>query len=70
MIVQREPLEAAGPVNGRTSIRLRPATSHAAAHRTLEIPAGFPPLPQALRLDFDLHDVKIWIGLGDPGSCS
>ena len=70
VIVHHPPVEAAGPVDGRTASLPRPATSYAAAHRTLEIPLGFPQLPQARRLDFHYHDVKIWIGLGTPGSCS
>jgi hypothetical protein len=61
------PMEAADPVDGRGNPRSI-SPSRAAAHRTLEIPAGFPQLPQGLRLDSHPECEKIWIGLGTPGS--
>ena len=61
------PMEAAGPVDGRGNLRSIPPSS-AAAHRTLEIPEGFPQLPQGQRLDSHPGCEKIWIGLGTPGS--
>jgi hypothetical protein len=61
------PMEAAGPVDGRGSPRSITPSS-AAAHKTLEIPAGFPQLPQGQRLDSHPGCEKIWIGLGTPGS--
>ena len=36
-----------------------------AAHRTLEIPTGFPQLPQGLLLELFCYYMKIWMGLGD-----
>ena len=63
-------MEAAVPVDGRANIALGRTPSTAADHRNLEIPAGFPQLPQALLLDFDCHHVKIRMGLGDPDPCS
>ena len=62
------PMEAAGPVDGREGPRSIPP-ARAAAHTTLEIPAGFPQLPQGLQLDSHPGCEKIWIGLGTLGSC-
>jgi len=61
------PVEAAGPMDGRETSRSIPSPN-AAAHRTLEIPVGFPQLPQGQRLDSHPRCEKIWIGLGTPGS--
>jgi len=61
------PMEAAGPVDGH-GIPRSITRSRAAAHSTLEIPVGFPQLPQGLRLDSHPGCEKIWIGLGTPGS--
>jgi len=58
-------MEAAGPMDGRATIAPVGTSSMAAPHRTLEIPPGFPQLPQELLLDFYCNDVKFWIGLGD-----
>ena len=63
----KSPVEADGPVDGRETSRSSPPPS-AAAHRTLEIPAGFPQLPQGQRLDSHPRCEKIWIGLGTPGA--
>jgi len=61
------PMEAAGPVDGRENPWTIPS-SKTAAHRTLEIPAGFPHLPQGLQLDSHSECEKIRIGLGTLGA--
>ena len=65
--IRNSPVEADGPVDGPEHRRSN-ASPSTAVHRTLEIPAGFPQLPQGLRLDSHPGCEKIWIGLGTPGS--
>ena len=66
-VMLKSPVEAAGPVDGREQPRSNRSSS-AAAHRTLEIPTGFPHLPQGQRLHSHSGCVKIRIGLGTLGA--
>ena len=66
-VMLKSPMEAAGPVDGRERPRInRP--SRTAAHRTLEIPTGFPHLPQGQPLHLHDRSEKIRIGLGTLGA--
>ena len=61
------PMEAAGPMDGRRIPRSADA-SCAAAHRTSEIPAGFPQAPTGSHRGSLILCEKISIGLETPGS--
>ena len=63
----RRHVEVAGPVDGRVTPCSSP-TLRAADHTTLEIPAGFPQLPQCLRHRSHRRCEKIRMGLGTQGS--